>query len=172
MPSGRAADLERVFHAEYARVVAIARRVLGDASTAEDIAQEVFLAFARSGVPAAAARGWLAAASVHTALNVVRTERRRVEREARRHRDPALTPAVADRDPVEEVLRGQDRERVRAALATLPRAQAVALVLRHSGASYIEIADALGVSATGVGTLLRRAEAAVRKELTGDAARR
>lgn len=165
----RAAELEQLFHAEYARVVAIARRVLGDENAAEDTAQEVFLAFARSEVSPAAARGWLAAAAAHTALNVARSERRRIGREWRVHFDPAFAQTGAVHDPAEQVLRGQDRARVRAALMTLPRAQAVALVLRHSGASYIEVADAVGLSATGIGTLLRRAEAALRKELIDDA---
>ena len=52
-------DLEQVFRASYARVVAVAARVLGSRDEAEDVAQEVFLAFNRAGVPAAEARGWL-----------------------------------------------------------------------------------------------------------------
>jgi DNA-directed RNA polymerase specialized sigma24 family protein len=38
---------ERVFRAEYPRVVAIATRVLGDGGRAEDVAQEAFLALHR-----------------------------------------------------------------------------------------------------------------------------
>ena len=60
------------------------------------------------------------------------------------------------------------RRRVRAALARIRRRHAVVLALRHSGLSYAEVADALGVRVTHVGTLLRRAEAALRKEI-GDA---
>ena len=51
---GTRPDLERVFRAEYPRVVAVARRVLGDAQ-AEDVAQEVFMEFARCDVPGSAA---------------------------------------------------------------------------------------------------------------------
>jgi RNA polymerase sigma-70 factor (ECF subfamily) len=36
---------EELFRKEYARVVAIARRVVGDADEAEDVAQEVFVSF-------------------------------------------------------------------------------------------------------------------------------
>jgi RNA polymerase sigma-70 factor (ECF subfamily) len=39
------------------------------------------------------------------------------------------------------------------------------LVLRHSGLSYAEVADAMGVGIGQVGTMLRRAEAALRKEI-------
>lgn len=158
-------DLERVFRAEYPRVVAVARRVLGDGHAAEDVAQEVFLGFARCDVEESAARGWLAVAAVHTALNTIRAGRRREGREARVEADPALSSPVAA-DPAEDVLRSLERARVRSALAVLPRPQAVALVLRHSGASYADIADALGIAPSGVGTTVRRAEAALRKELT------
>jgi RNA polymerase sigma factor (sigma-70 family) len=159
-------DLEQVFRAEYVRVVAVARRVLGDDHAAEDVAQEVFLAFARSDVEVSAARGWLTAAAAHTALNVVRTNRRRAGREARAQTDPALSRPAAGGDPADAMVRRWDRAQVRAALGALPQAQAVALVLRHSGAGYAEIADALGISVTGVGTTLRRAEMALRKELS------
>jgi RNA polymerase sigma-70 factor (ECF subfamily) len=159
-------DLERVFRAEYPRVVAVARRVLGDDAAAEDVAQEVFLGFARSRVEESAARGWLAVAAVHTALNSARASRRRSGREARAGVDPALAPAQAAADPAEDAVRSLERARVRRALAALPRTQAVALVLRHSGASYTDIADALGIAPSGVGTTVRRAEAALRKELT------
>jgi RNA polymerase sigma-70 factor (ECF subfamily) len=160
-------DLERVFRAEYARVVAVARRVLWDDHAAEDVAQEVFLGFARSGVSESAARGWLAVAAAHTALNALRTDRRRAGREAKVEVDPVLSPSgVAD--AADDALRSLERARVRQALAALPRSQAVALVLRHSGGTYAEIADALGIAPSGVGTTVRRAEDALRKELTND----
>ena len=160
-------DLERVFRAEYPRVVAVARRVLMDAVAAEDVAQEVFLGFARSGVAGPAAHGWLTVAAAHTALNALRSDRRRAGREARVEADPVLTaPVVAD--AADHALAGLERARVRRGLAGLPRAQAVALVLRHSGATYAEIADTLGIAPSGVGTTVRRAEAALRKELTSD----
>jgi RNA polymerase sigma-70 factor (ECF subfamily) len=38
------------------------------------------------------------------------------------------------------------------------------LVLRYSGLSYAEVGQALGVGTGQVGTLLRRAEAALKKE--------
>ena len=63
------------------------------------------------------------------------------------------------------VLAREDRLRVRAALGQLPRTQAVALVLRHSGLSYADVAAALGLSPTSVGTTVRRAELALRTEL-------
>ena len=66
-------DLEEVFRSDYARVVAVAARVLGSRDQAEDVAQEVFLSFGRSSVPADEAGGWLTVAAAHTALNLLRS---------------------------------------------------------------------------------------------------
>ncbi len=77
----------------------------------------------------------------------------------------AVAPDVAD-----TVVAREDRRRVRAALARLPRRQAVALVLRHSGLSYAEVAAALDLSPGSVGTTVRRAESALREELHRHAA--
>ena len=155
------ADLEQVFRSGYPAVVAVATRVLGSRDGAEDVAQEVFLSFARSAVPAAEAPGWLAVAAAHTALNHLRSGRRRVAREEAASDGTGLVPDVADAVVVRE-----ERSRVRAALARLPRRQAVALVLRHSGLSYADVAAALNLSPGSVGTTVRRAESALREELT------
>jgi RNA polymerase sigma factor (sigma-70 family) len=160
-------DLEEVFRAAYPRVVAVAARVLGSRDEAEDVAQEVFLAFGRSAVPAGEALGWLSVAAAHTALNHLRSGRRRASREetvaAVGHTDSAA-PDVAD-----AVVTLDERRRVRAALARLPQRHAVALVLRHSGLSYAEVAAALDLSPGSVGTTVRRAESALRKEMDPDA---
>jgi RNA polymerase sigma-70 factor (ECF subfamily) len=163
IPPGRGAiraDLEQVFRAAYPRVVAVAARVLGSRDEAEDVAQEVFLSFGRSSVPAGEAVGWLSVAAAHTALNHLRTGRRRASREEAAGESHAVSPDVAD-----TVVTLDERRRVRAALARLPRRHAVALVLRHSGLSYAEVAAALGLSSGSVGTTVRRAESALRKEL-------
>ena len=153
-------DLEQVFRTAYPRVVAVAARVLGSRAEAEDVAQEVFLSFSRSAVPAGEATGWLHVAAAHTALNSLRSGRRRTAREQAVRTDD-VAPDVAD-----EVVALDDRRRVRAALERLPRRQAVALVLRHSGLSYAEVAAALDLSPGSVGTTVRRAETALREELT------
>ena len=157
------ADLEEVFRAAYPRVVGVAARVLGSREEAEDVAQEVFLTFARSSVPAAAAPGWLSVAAAHTALNHLRSGRRRTARE---QTVASVDPVVADAtDVADAIVTLDERRRVRAALGQLPRRHAVALVLRHSGLSYAEVAAALDLSPGSVGTTVRRAESALRKEL-------
>lgn len=146
--------------AEYGRVVAIANRVLADRVEAEDVAQEVFLDYSRRHRPEASYAGaWLHTAAAHRALNRIRGRRRRERRELAVHEErPAEDPqAILE---IEE-----DRQAVRAALGRLPRRAASVLVLRHSGLSYVEVGAALGVGAGQVGTLLRRAEQALRKEM-------
>ena len=155
---------EALFRAEYARVVGIAHRVLADQAEAEDVAQEVFVSFYR-GHPADAAYGpaWLHAAAAHAALNALRGRDRRSRREAAQ----ALPPdARADQaDPADTVAIAETRDEVRAVLARLPERSAAILALRYAGLSYAEIAAALDVRASSVGTLLRRAEEAFRREL-------
>jgi RNA polymerase sigma-70 factor (ECF subfamily) len=154
---------EDLFRAEYARVVGIAQRVLVDQGEAEDVAQDVFLSFYRAH-PANApyAPAWLHAAAAHTALNALRGRDRRSRREAAQ----ALPlDATAAHDPVETVVASETRDEVRAVLARIPERSAAMLALRYAGLSYAEIAEALDVRASSVGTLLRRAEDAFRREL-------
>jgi RNA polymerase sigma factor (sigma-70 family) len=152
-------DLEAVFRENYPLVVGVAARVLGSRDQAEDVAQDVFLSFWRSPVPAGEARGWLSVAAAHTALNLIRSGKRRALREQAVAGD-TVVPDVAD-----AVVTDEERGVVRAALARLPHKQAVALVLRHSGLSYADVAAALDISPGSVGTTVRRAESALRKEL-------
>jgi len=160
----RAADpFERLFVQEYAKVVAIAYRVLADRTAAEDVAQEVFLKFHRSFSPdSERASGWLHAAAVHSALNLIRGERRRARRESAHALDPVQTSIANPEKVIEEA---EGRREVRRALRKLAPRTAALLMLRHSGLSYAEVATALGIKVGSVGTLLRRAEDALRKEV-------
>ncbi|HEX8766946.1 MAG TPA: sigma factor-like helix-turn-helix DNA-binding protein, partial [Jatrophihabitans sp.] len=106
------------------------------------------------------AGGWLTVAATHTALNLLRSGRRRSAREEVAGDGVTVVPDVA-----ELVITGEERSSVRAALARLPHRQAAALVLRHSGLSYADVAAALDLSPGSVGTTVRRAESALRKEL-------
>jgi RNA polymerase sigma-70 factor (ECF subfamily) len=154
---------ERLFVAEYPRVVAIANRVLANRHEAEEVGQEVFLSFHRRHDPEAAyAAAWLHRAAWHSALNVVRGNRRRERREEATA--PASDEQVANPQAILE--RREQRQMVRDAMARLPKKSSAVLALRYSGLSYAEVANALGVSIGQVGTLLRRAEARLRTEVT------
>jgi RNA polymerase sigma-70 factor (ECF subfamily) len=156
-------SFEALFSAQYARVAGIANRVLADPHEAEDVAQEVFIDFNRlhsASAPYAAA--WLYRAAAHKALNRVRGKRRRERREF----SQATDESARTMDPQHVFESSEDRRQVRQALARLAPKPATVLVLRASGLSYAEVAQALGVGVGQIGTLLRRAEAALRKEVT------
>ncbi|HZU13296.1 MAG TPA: sigma-70 family RNA polymerase sigma factor [Chloroflexota bacterium] len=160
-------DFDRLFLREYRRVAAIAYRIVGDADEAEDVAQDVFCSFYRRHDPAAPyAAPWLYRAAAHTALNAIRGKRRRSRRE-----QLAEDPPAVDDDPQQLVVDAERRREVRAAMARLSERSASVLALRYSGLSYGEVAEALGVKIGQVGTLLRRAEAALKKELDHDTPR-
>lgn len=163
VPGPQPADpFDRLFLSEYGRVVAIAQKVVDDRAEAEDVAQEVFWDLhRRRHTEAPYARAWLFKAAAHTALNRVRSRKRRERREL----TTTLEPGATAWDPSQIVERDQERQEVREALQRLPRKAASVLALRYSGLSYVEVAQAMGVGTNQIGTLLRRAEQALRKEM-------
>jgi len=161
-PQASLPAFERFFREQYATVVRIAFGVVGDAQAAQDVAQDVFIAaFQRFGDPGESdhACAWVRVAAAHTALNAIRGERRRDRRQR------LSGTEVPPMGPEETVLDRETRAEVRRALSRLPRRAATVLLLRHSGLSYAEVAEAMNVKAGHVGTMLRRAESALRKEL-------
>jgi len=153
---------EALFTAEYARVAGIANRVLADPHEAEDVAQEVSSTSTASTRqrpvrPCVAASGGCARrAEPLTRSSATAAARGRA---SRRGEQPVRRPA-------KQVEINEDRRRVRQALARMAPKPAAVLVLRASGLSYAEVGQALGVGTGQVGTLLRRAESALRKEVT------
>jgi RNA polymerase sigma-70 factor (ECF subfamily) len=155
-------SFETLFLAEYARVAGIANRVLADPHEAEDVAQEVFIDFHRlHSANAQYAAAWLHRAAAHEALNRLRGAKRRQRRELAQ----ATSDVDRSADPQTILEVNEDRRLVRQALARMAPRPAAVLVLRSSGLSYAEVAQALGVGIGQIGTLLRRAEAALRKEV-------
>lgn len=172
---GAPEGFEEFFRAQYPVTTRVAWSVVRDLHLAEDVAQEAMIAAGRrfgDFDDAGHAIAWTRMAAVHLALNEVRSRRRRDDRH-RRARTVATTGAAGvaggAAGPEELALERHSRDEVREVLARLPRHSATVLVLRHSGLSYAEVASAMGVKVGHVGTMLRRAEAAMRKEVTRDA---
>jgi RNA polymerase sigma-70 factor (ECF subfamily) len=91
--------------------------------------------------------------AVNLGYNALRAARRRTVYEQ------ADDPPVSA-DPGAGVAQRDERRRVRETLAELPEQQAQLLMLRYAGLSYKELAQALDVAPTSIGTLLARAERA------------
>lgn len=155
--SGDTSAFEDLFLRHYATVYRVVYGVVGNAQEAEDLAQEIFTVLYRQpprldGADALGA--WLYRVAVNRAFNALRAEQRK-QRESW-----WVAPPEYQRDPQDEYLRREERERVRTALARLPERTAKLLLLRHAGLAYAEIAAALHVAPGSVGTLLVRAERA------------
>jgi RNA polymerase sigma-70 factor (ECF subfamily) len=175
MQEANAVDaFDRLFLSEYSRVVTVAYRIVNDSDEAEDVAQEVFADFCRRHpADASYASAWLYRAAVHTALNALRGKRRRARREELHERNAgeiSLGRSQAS-DPLREVEAAEARRDVRSALARLPERSAALLALRYSGMSYAEVAETLCLKTNQIGTLLRRAEVALRKEIDRETSR-
>lgn len=157
------------------KMVGLARRMLGDAAEAEDVAQDVFLRVWRE-----APRWRPGAAKFETwmhrvALNLCydRLRRRRVKS------DPDAGLDVADPAPLasDAWLERQRNARIHAALAQLPERQRAAIALVHfEEMSNIAAAETLEVSVEALESLLARGRRALRaaladvaQDLIGDA---
>jgi RNA polymerase sigma-70 factor, ECF subfamily len=132
----------------YARpVLSAARRVLGDSSAAEDVAQEVFVAlWARPGAYAAERAplcAYLATLARRRAIDVVRSELRRAGREDRHHRlSPDQGAASVEQLTEQRVVAGV----VRRAVLALPEEQRQVVELAYfRGLSYRDVATVVGI---------------------------
>ena len=157
-------QFEKFYLEHYGRVVGVLFRLTASRGDAEDLANEVFVKlYCRQSLPNPGGNvaGWLYRAATNLGIDALRKEARR-----RRHENAAAHEARESRvaaGPLAAVLTGERRRRVREALAEIKPVQAQALILRASGFSYQEVADALDVKRVSVGTLLLRAEEAFRK---------
>jgi RNA polymerase sigma-70 factor (ECF subfamily) len=152
---------EELFLAQYPRIVGILRRIVGDHARAEDLASEAFLKLYRQPLPQNAESnvpGWL----YRTATNLGIDSLRAAARRNRLEQDAARTEVLSasSENGLDFALRSEREQHVRRVLADLKSEQAQLLLLRASGYSYKELAAALTVEPSSVGTLLIRAETA------------
>ena len=153
-----------LFRSDYGRLVGTARLLVDDRNTAEEIVQEAFIrlhaSWRRLDDPSKAA-AYLRVTVVNLARGRLR-HRRVVDR----HRPEPLRPVDS---PEEHAVADDRHARVATAIATLPRRQREAVVLRYYlELSEREIAAALGVSVGSVKTHLHRALAGLANRLEED----
>jgi RNA polymerase sigma-70 factor (ECF subfamily) len=156
-----------VFRERYRELYGLGYRLLGDHGEAEDVVQETFLKLDGHPVlerPDSEVAAWLRRVCLNTAYNRLRGQHRataRLDRAGRAER--ADDEADAGPTPLLEVLRAEQQQAVRQALAALPERQRACLLLRHAGYSYAEIAATLDLAIGSVGVLLARGERAFRE---------
>jgi RNA polymerase sigma factor (sigma-70 family) len=148
-------DFDATFDEHYPGLVRYCQRLTADRDVAEDIAQESLLRLFTHDVSGNehGVRAWLFKTATHLVRDLYRVEENRKRLLAIHPVRPA-EPESAHR----HLERGEVRAKARAALDALSPRDREILLMRYSGFSYKEIADAVGVSATSIGTLLARAE--------------
>lgn len=134
-------------------VYSLAVKMLRDRQTAEEIAQEVFLAIwrgARDFDPArGSARSWILSLAHHKSVDAVRRQRLRTA-------EPLSETMTADADVAQDALRGVTGTEVQSALAALSDGQREAIVFAYYGGyTQQEIAKRLHVPLGTVKTRMR-----------------
>ncbi len=157
-PAPSDSEFDAVFLEHYPRLVGVIARVVNDRARAEHLAADVFWKLYRKPPrrDSGSMGGWLYRTAVRIALDALRVGSRRL-----RHETAAATEHLhLDRtpDPLHDLILEERRTSVRVTLSKMKRRQAQMLLLRASGLSYQEIADALNINPRSVGTLLARAE--------------
>jgi RNA polymerase sigma-70 factor, ECF subfamily len=143
-------------------VYGAALRILGEGSAAQDVVQDVFVELWRRPDrydPEAGTLGtYLHLLARHRAVDVVRSELRRLARQQRHHR---LTPEGHNPCPSDAVAAADTADAVRAAVRLLPEGQRQVVELAYfQGLSYREVALATGIPE---GTVKSRARLALAK---------
>ncbi len=154
-------------------VIGTVAKMLGNHSEAEDIAQQVFLRIWRNAKryrPDAKFTTYLFTITRNLVFNETRRKSRKkeVSSDEREENTNQLIAASPDRQPDAELLQAELQRAVDDAIAALPEAQRMAVVLRrYEQLSYDEIAAVLSLSVSAVKSLLFRARTTLRESLSG-----
>ncbi len=159
------------------RLVTVLEHMVGSHEQAEDLAQDVFLRIYRSRksyVPGAKFSTWLFTIANNVASNAWRitTRRREVPLDARESGPfgvnpmDALAVAASGQMPTRQFDKAEMCEVVRRSLDVLSERQRMAVLLnKFEGMSYADIAEAMGMSAKAIKSLLSRARVRLREAL-------
>ncbi len=161
---GEPAAVQALVARKLPRMLALARRMLGDAGEAEDVAQEVFLRAWKQAPRWAPGAGKFDTWMHRVALNLCYDRLRRRREQPMAEPPEQIDPAAS----AEQGLQNADvSKRVEAAVAALPERQREAVVLCHyQELTNIEAAALMGVSVEALESLLSRGRRALRAALT------
>jgi len=150
---------EVIFHEHWSSIHRFIARMVVDPSEAEDLTLETFFRLykhrpeERDGFNV---RGWLYKVATNLALQSIRSFKRRENYELNAGRN--TLEETHDHQPPRIFAEREEQRLVRMVLGQMNVRQAELLIMRHSGMAYKEIAWALNISPTSIGTLLLRAE--------------
>lgn len=159
---GDAQAYQQLVNSNIDRVLAVARRMLGEEMEAEDVAQDVFLRLWRQAErwegDRAKVSTWLYRVTVNSCIDRMRARKEETVDEL-----PEVTSAPSQQLTLEE----EDlQEYMDTALQALPERQRAALVLFHyEGLSMSSVAQAMDTSVEAVESLLGRGRRALKKGL-------
>ena len=153
-PESRA-EFERLYRTHGPAVRRHLAYLTGDQALAEDLTQETFGRLYQRELDGREEelrnpQAWLLTVASNLAYNHFRGESRRTARETLPNVAPM--PEPVSYSTVDDVLD------VRRALAELDYRDRIVLLLRHSGFSYAEVAEVVGIAPSSVGTILARAQ--------------
>jgi RNA polymerase sigma-70 factor (ECF subfamily) len=163
--------LAEVFDRLAASVYGAAVRVIGPGAAAQDVVQDVFVELwshpERYDPAMGSLRTFLLVVARNRAVDITRSELRRIARQQRHHR---LSPGEVPRTPCDEVTSAATASAVRAAVNTLPADQRRVVELAYfDGLSCREVARVAGIPEGTAKSRLRRAlvklEAALDRQL-------
>ncbi len=160
-----ASALEALYDRHHRVALAVAYRVIGDPSLAEDVVQEAFAAVWKESASFDAGRGrarpWLLSIVRHRALDM--TRKASFQRERLSLDDVTEHPQGGD--PWPEVERTLEAERIKRAMSGLPAEQTQAITMAYyGGLTNQEIAERLGVP---LGTVKGRIRLGMQKLRSG-----
>jgi len=157
--------LTSLYEATFRDLWVFARRYVGP-TRAEDVVQDVFLRMwtKRTWTIQTTVRAYLFGAVRHRALDVTHRTSIEVRAEETIRRDDAIEQDGIH--PADTAVNAELRTMIHQTVAQFPERQRAAIILRIDRAlSYSEIGDALGISATAAGNLVKKGEAKLREAL-------
>ncbi len=148
-------------------VLNLVYRYLGDATRAEDVAQDIFVKVYRARMkyePKAKFSTWLYRIAVNHCLNEIRA----------RKSQPAIAAPINDmleepegENPDARLSRAELQQAVKSAIDSLPENQRMAVILaRYEDMCYDEIAQTMGMSLEAVKSVLFRAKENLKEALS------
>ncbi len=147
-------NFDELFDDVYPSLYRYCMRLTADSDVAEDTTQEAFVRLLDRQVRGdlQGLRAWLFKVATH-----LMRDRARVESNRARLLETHPIEAVRTDTPAEHAERAERVDTVRQALGALDERDRTLLLLREEGFAYRELAEAIEVQSTSVGTLLARA---------------